>query len=151
RPEDYDLVIFVSGYAAQVYLTQLQDLAGKTQWPAHVLAATVGPASARVLREASGFCANTTVVCPLPEASTHESEALWRVLSAQSSLPKRVLIVRGTQGRNWLADQFEASGAQVHRHAAYHRQLAEWPAAALQRLHEWARQDEKATWLLTSG
>lgn len=151
RPESYDLVIFVSGHAARVYVNQLRDLAGATQWPASVPAATVGPASARTLREASDFCANTTVLCPPPEAPTHDSEALWRVLCDQPGRFERVLIVRGTQGRDWLADQLTASGTQVHRYAAYQRQPADWPAATLQQLNQWARQGEKATWLLTSG
>jgi len=151
RPEDYDLVIFVSGHAARVYLNQLRDLAGATQWPVGVPAATVGPASARTLREASDFCANTTVLCPPPDAPTHDSEALWRVLCDRSDQFERVLIVRGTQGRDWLADQLTACGAQVRRHAAYERQPADWPAAALQQLHQWAHQGAKATWLLTSG
>ena len=150
-PQHYDLVIFVSGHAARVYLNQLRDLAGQTEWPAAVPAATVGPASARALREASGFCADTTVFCPSPDAPSHDSEALWEVLRAQDFLPKRVLLVRGTQGRDWLADQFEAAGAQVQRHAAYQRRPADWPLSTVQQLREWARHGEKVTWLLTSG
>ncbi|CAM4155294.1 uroporphyrinogen-III synthase [Bordetella muralis] len=150
-PQDFDLVIFVSGHAARTYLNQLRDLAGQTDWPAAVSAATVGPASARALRETPGFCANTTVFCPPPAASTHDSEALWQVLRAQDSLPNRVLLVRGTQGRDWLADQLEAAGAQVRRHAAYERQPAQWLPSAVEQLRKWAQMREKTTWLLTSG
>ncbi|MBV7482471.1 uroporphyrinogen-III synthase [Bordetella sp. BOR01] len=150
-PQDYDLVIFVSGNAARLYMAQLHDVAGQATWPATTAAATVGPASARALRELPGFGADTTVLCPPPEAATHDSEALWAVLRTRGALPARVLLVRGTQGRDWLADQLTAAGTQVVRHAAYRRQPAPWPAAAVRQLHEWARQDARPAWLLTSG
>jgi len=150
-PQDYDLVVFVSGNAARQYLAQLRDVAGQSRWPVATLAATVGPASAQALRELPGFGADTTVLCPPPGAPTHDSEALWQVLRARGDLPQRVLLVRGTQGRDWLGDQLEAAGVQVRRHAAYRRQPAPWPAAAVRQLHEWARQGARPTWLLTSG
>ena len=150
-PQDYDLVVFVSGNAARHYLAQLRDVAGQGCWPAATPAATVGPASARALRELPGFGADTTVLCPPPQAPTHDSEALWQVLRECGELPRRVLLVRGTQGRDWLADQLEASGTLVRRHAAYRRRPAPWPPEALRQLREWARLDKRPTWLLTSG
>lgn len=150
-PEHYDLVVFVSGYAVRTYITQLRDVAGQREWPASVPVATVGPASAKALRELSDFCVDTTVLCPPPEAPTHDSEALWQVLRAQRALPKRVLIVRGTTGRDWLSEQFVACGAQVARHVAYHRQAAVWSPTVMRQLREWAQHGKKATWLLTSG
>jgi len=150
-PQDHDLVVFVSGNAARLYMAQLREVAGQTAWPLATAAATVGPASARALRELPGFGADTTVLCPPPEAPTHDSEALWAVLRARGPLPRRVLLVRGTQGRDWLAEQLEAAGAQVFRHAVYQRQPAPWPAAAVRQLHDWAGQGAQPTWLLTSG
>jgi len=150
-PQDHDLVVFVSGNAARLYMAQLLDVAGQPAWPVATAAATVGPASARTLRDLPGFGADTTVLCPPPEAPTHDSEALWAVLCARGPLPRRVLLVRGTQGRDWLAEQLEAAGVQVLRHAVYRRQPAPWPAAAARQLHDWAGQGTQATWLLTSG
>lgn len=150
-PQHYDLVVFVSGYAARAYLQQLRDLVGQTVWPTQVAAATVGPASARALRETPGFCVDTTVFCPPPDAPSHDSEALWQILRAQERLPARVLLVRGTQGRDWLGDQLEAAGATVSRHAAYQRQPADWPRSSVEQLRKWAEKGAKATWLLTSG
>jgi len=150
-PQHYDLVVFVSGNAARLYLQQLQSVAGQASWPTATPAATVGPASARALRELPGFGADATVLCPPPEAPTHDSEALWAVLTARGPLPRRVLLVRGTQGRDWLAEQLENAGAQVLRHAVYRRQPAPWPAAAVPCLRQWAGQGASATWLLTSG
>ncbi|MVW72180.1 uroporphyrinogen-III synthase [Bordetella sp. 15P40C-2] len=150
-PEQFDLVVFVSGYAAQVYFRQWREATGQARWPANVPAATVGPASATAVREQPGFGADTTVFCPPPDAQAHDSEALWELLRAQTRLPERVLIVRGTRGRDWLAQQLEASGVRVRIHAAYERQQAEWPATVIQQLHIWARHSQKVTWLLTSG
>lgn len=151
RPSAYDVVVFVSGNAARQYLNQLAQADGAAGWPAGVAAATVGPASAQALRETGLFGANTTVLHPDESASTHDSEALWRVFEAQPQLPARVLLVRGTQGRDWLGDKLEAHGVHVTRHAAYQRQPAGWTPDQLGALRRWAEAGVCATWLLTSG
>lgn len=151
RPSGFDLVVFVSGNAARLYLSQLAQADGAAAWPAHVAAATVGPASAQALRETGCFGANTTVLHPDDSAASHDSEALWRVLQAQPRLPARVLVVRGTQGRDWLGDQLEAHGASVTRHAAYQRRPAGWTLDQLGTLRRWAGAGVAATWLVTSG
>ncbi|MGE8655567.1 MAG: uroporphyrinogen-III synthase [Achromobacter sp.] len=151
RPADYDLVVFVSGNAARVYLDQLARADGPAAWPAGVIAATVGPASAAGLRELPAFGANTTVLHPGDQAASHDSEALWEVLRGLPRLPARVLLVRGTQGRDWLGDQLQAHGVAVTRHAAYARHPAQWDESALAPLRRWAAQGVAATWLITSG
>ena len=151
RPSAYDLVVFVSGNAARQYLDQLARADGAADWPAGVAVATVGPASAQALRDTGRFGVNTTVLHPDESAPSHDSEALWRVLAAQSQLPARVLVVRGTQGRDWLGDTLEAHGAHVTRHAAYRRQPAGWTAEQLATLRRWADAGVTATWLITSG
>lgn len=150
-PHHYDMVVFVSGYAVRAYVKQLREITGLARWPASVPVATVGPASATAVHELSDFCMDTTVVCPPPDARTHDSEALWAVLCDRERLPGRVLIVRGTQGRDWLTEQFESSGSQVHRYAAYHRQPAAWSSRAIEQLKQWGLRGQKVTWLLTSG
>ncbi len=151
RPSAYDLVVFVSGNAARQYLDQLAEADGAVAWPAGVAAATVGPASAQALRESGWFGANTTVLHPDESAASHDSEALWRVLQGLPRLPARVLLVRGTQGRDWLGDQLQAHGASVTRHAAYLRRPADWSPAQLAALRQWADSGAIATWLITSG
>lgn len=151
RLSDFDLVVFVSGNAARQYLNQLAQADGAAGWPAGVAAATVGPASAQALRDTGLFGANTTVLHPDDSASTHDSEALWRVLEAQPRLPARVLVVRGTQGRDWLGDKLAAHGVHVTRHAAYQRRPADWAPDQLGALRRWADTGVIATWLLTSG
>jgi uroporphyrinogen-III synthase len=151
RPSDFDLVVFVSGNAARLYLSQLAVADGSAAWPAQVAAATVGPASAQALHETGCIGANTTVLHPDESATSHDSEALWRVLQAQPRLPARVLVVRGTQGRDWLGDKLEAHGASVTRHAAYQRRPAGWTPEQLGTLRRWADTGVAATWLVTSG
>ncbi|MFD4837764.1 uroporphyrinogen-III synthase [Achromobacter sp. NPDC058515] len=151
RPSGYDMVVFVSGNAARQYLDQLASVDGPAAWPTGVIAATVGPASAQALREMTSFGANTTVLHPGESAPSHDSEALWRVLQDLPRLPARVLLVRGTQGRDWLGDTLEARGVAVTRHAAYLRRPARWSAGQLAELRRWADGGVHATWLITSG
>lgn len=150
-PNDYDLVVFVSGYAMQAYIKQLRCVAGVTAWPSNVPMATVGPSSAKMLDSLSDFCINTTILCPPADAPTHDSEALWKVLQARELRPKRVLIVRSTHGRNWLSEQFAMCGVIVVRYAAYQRVALDWAPQRVSQLHNWAQQRKKVTWLLTSG
>lgn len=151
RPADFDMVVFVSGNAAKQYLGQLAAAHGAAPWPDGVIAATVGPASAQALRELAAFGANTTVLHPGDDAPSHDSEALWAVLGRLPALPGRVLLVRGTQGRDWLGDQLQAHGVAVTRHAAYLRRPAVWDAETLEALRGWADAGIFATWLITSG
>lgn len=150
RPEDFELVVFVSGNAARIYLRQLRGMTGMQTWPAATVAATVGPASAQALYESGFFGENTTVVHPNAEAPRHDSEALLCELRRRGLRPQQVLIVRGTEGRNWLADRLIEAGASVLRHAVYRRRPTRWSEAALQHLHDWSLQGVKPTWLLTS-
>ncbi|WP_454690836.1 uroporphyrinogen-III synthase [Achromobacter aloeverae] len=149
RPQAYDLAVFVSGNAARHYLAQLQG-AGVTAWPASCAAATVGPASAAALR-ATGWFDGAELVHPGAAAPRHDSEALWDVLRQRGPLPRRVLIVRGTQGRDWLAEQLRGAGAEVTPHAAYLRAPARWGEAELAQLRAWRDQAARPAWLLTSG
>lgn len=151
RPADFDLVVFVSANAARCYLDQLAQAGAPQAWPPAVAAATVGPASAAGLHALPAFGANTTVLHPDDQAPSHDSEALWDVLRGLPRLPARVLLVRGTQGRDWLGDQLQAHGVAVTRHAAYARRPAPWDASEFARLRRWAAQGVKPTWLITSG
>nr|WP_186332211.1 uroporphyrinogen-III synthase [Bordetella genomosp. 13] len=148
-PHDYDLVVFVSGNAARLYLDRVAPHLPQG-WPAGCVAATVGPGSARVLADSGLLGAAAVILHPPAHAPAHDSEALWQLLSARP-LPRRALLVRGTQGRDWLSDQLAAAGVAVTRHAVYRRLPAAWPADAVQALRAWAGQGVPATWLLTSG
>jgi uroporphyrinogen-III synthase len=149
-PRDFDMVVFVSGNAAAQYLDQLRTL-GAGEWPASCIAAAVGPATAARLRESGSLGRQCTIVHPAADAPRHDSEALWELLAARGPIPARVLLVRGTDGRDWLAERLRAHGAQVHLHAVYRRVPARWDGAALAQVRDWAAAGQFPTWLLTSG
>jgi len=149
-PADHDLVVFVSGAAARRYFEQLAQ-AGQPSWPHDTVAATVGPASAAALRACPGFPAHARLVHPPPEAERHDSEALWSELAREGLHPRRVLLVRATRGRDWLAERLAAAGAQVRRHEAYRRSPAVWSADQERQLRAWRAGACHPVWLLTSG
>lgn len=152
-PADFGLTVFVSGNAVRMFLDGWRRTAGPDwAWPASAVAAVVGPASARALREHPAFGAAPRVLQPASDSAHFDSEALWDVLAA-ASLPSRVLIVRGGRGeqgsgRDWLAGRLREAGAGVTLHGAYRRVPEAWTPAQVGRLQELAR--APAAWLLTS-
>ncbi|HEY9459846.1 MAG TPA: uroporphyrinogen-III synthase [Paralcaligenes sp.] len=134
-PDDYDLIVFVSGNAARFYLDQFAQLGSGRQWPAHTLLATVGRASAQPLYDA-GFIAPTHILHPPSggQNQAQDSEALWSLLQPCINGLKRVLIIRGETGREWLAQHLEQAGAAVLRHAIYRREPARWTAEQNQQI-----------------
>ncbi|ANN66428.1 uroporphyrinogen-III synthase [Bordetella bronchialis] len=149
-PGNFDLAVFVSGNAAAQYLDQLRAI-GQSQWPSSCVAAAVGPGTAARLRDRGGLEAPGLVLHPGADAPRHDSEALWELLAMRGPIPRRVLLVRGTEGRDWLAERLRDHGAQVHLHAVYHRVAADWDAAVLAQLQAWTREGHHPTWLLTSA
>jgi uroporphyrinogen-III synthase len=145
-----DLVVFVSGNAARFFLDRrLRDEPGAA-WPANVAAATVGPGSAAALRAHPSFGERAELVTPPACSAQFDSEALWETLKARPQPLRTVLIVRGTQGRDWLAGRLRDAGVTVHIHTAYRRAPAPWTPAALAALQAMAARGESAIWLLTS-
>ena len=143
-PADYDLIVFVSVNAVAGYASQLGD---RYVWPGSTLAACVGLTTAQSVRDAFG----ETIQVLHPAANeTQDSESLWRVITARGTMPRRVLILRGQDGRDWLADQFRALSIAVHLHAAYCRELATWSSAIQAEVSVWIENDHRVVWLLTS-
>jgi uroporphyrinogen-III synthase len=149
-PGDFDLAVFVSGNAAALYLAQL-EAHGMTAWPASCIPAAVGPATAARLRASGMLAQDCRIVHPASDAPRHDSEALWDCLVARGPVPSRVLIVRGTDGRDWLARRLREHGASVHLHAVYRRVPARWDDGVLAQLAQWAANGSRPAWLLTSG
>jgi len=149
-PGGYDLAVFVSGAAARAYADQLRQIAAMQQWPLHVPVACVGPATAAAMR--GGFWPDALrILHPGLDAPTHDSEALWQVL-AHSGLPlRRVLLVRGATGREWLAQRLAQLGVVVDRHVVYARQPVDWSEPARRVLAHWHNTGLTPVWLVTSG
>lgn len=147
-PEAYDLVIFVSVPAIDAYRAQLGD---NYSWPTKTFIGCVGQASVTAAREAFG----TENQFLHPEIfSTQDSEALWSVIQTRREQDphklQRVLIVRGQDGRDWLAAKCAENGMHVDFHAAYCRKAATWSSQNLKSLQDWALREVQPVWLLTS-
>jgi uroporphyrinogen-III synthase len=150
-PRDYDLVVFVSGNAARFYLKQLAETDHDAFWPSGTIAATVGAASAAPLQLSGWFGADTHIVHPAADSPKQDSEALFQLLGQRGVRPRRVLLVRGTRGRDWLGNALEQQGAVVQTHAVYRRGPEPWDRAAQAQLQDWARERILPYWLLTSA
>lgn len=118
------LAMFVSPNAAERFFAHRP--AG-TDWPASVPAASPGPGTTRVLR-ALGVA---RVIEPAPDAPQFDSEALWQQLKGEDWQGRRVLVVRGTSGRDWIADQLRAQGADLALLSAYRRAAPHLDAEAV--------------------
>lgn len=146
RPEAFDLIVFVSRAAVTGYCRQLARV-GALTWPSQTLAACVGLSTATAIREAFGK--SVVVVHPAP-AETQDSEALLPLLLKLTQPLKKVLIVRGQEGREWLSQHLLTQGVQVSFHQAYLREPAQWNEALQAQLQTFKRHGTQATWLLTS-
>lgn len=110
------LVVFVSPNAVQHFLAAAPL---PVAWPPGVLAGSTGPGTTRALRHAGVPPAQ--IVEPAAEAGQFDSEALWARLQPMDWAGQRVLVVRGEDGRDWLAQALRARGAEVDFVAAYRR------------------------------
>ena len=108
------LVMFVSANAVDHFF------AGRpagTPWPEALPAGSTGPGTSAALRAAGVL----RVEEPSADAVQFDSEALWARLAGQAWTGRRVLVVRGEEGRDWLAQTLTEHGAQVDFVAAYRR------------------------------
>ena len=144
-PDGFDLVLFVSGYAAQCYF-QAQAAAA---WPAGTLAAAVGASTLQAIAH-WGKVPATALFGP-PDDSLQDSEALWQSLQDAGIRPQRVLIVRGSTGRDWLGQRLQQDGAQVTWLAAYRRDPAVWTASQGRALADAVRQHAASLLLMVFG
>ncbi|MFT3820685.1 MAG: uroporphyrinogen-III synthase [Rubrivivax sp.] len=110
------LAMFVSPNAVQHFFdARPPDQA----WPAATLAGSTGPGTSAALRAAG--IADAQLVEP-PAAGPFDTETLWQQrLQQRPWQGRRVLIVRGDGGRDWLAQTLRAAGAQVDFVTAYRR------------------------------
>lgn len=115
--DSYDLLVFVSRQAVVAYFESNREA-----WPDGVHAAAVGQATAQVLRE---YVPDIHILAP-EISSEQDSEALLALIDQRGHSFTRVLILRGQQGREWLAREFERRGAAVKRHTVYRRTPTLW-------------------------
>jgi uroporphyrinogen-III synthase len=128
----FALLMFVSANAVQQFM---RHRPAQAAWPAQVLAGSTGPGTSTALRRA-GVPPQALVE---PAGTVFDSEALWQRLAARDWSGRRVLVVRGESGRDWLAERFGQAGARVDFLAAYERRLPQ-PDAPGQALLDAAQQ-----------
>ncbi|HXH02971.1 MAG TPA: uroporphyrinogen-III synthase [Candidatus Competibacteraceae bacterium] len=124
------LAVFTSANAVRHALPWLPQPLPPALW-----LAAIGPATARALAEAG---LTPTLSAPPP----HNSEALLALPGLQHVAGWRVLIVRGTGGRELLAETLRSRGAEVAVAEVYRRRRPPLDAAAL--LAHWQRGEIQA-------
>ena len=144
RPENFDLIVFVSRAAVTGYRRQLPE---NFAWPAEVAAACMGPVTASAITRTFG--AALTVLHPQGFVA-QDSEALWPLILGQKPLPRRVLILRGQDGREWLGEKLTKLDVAVTIHQTYQREVASWSDQVREPLLTLSKTGGNAVWLLTS-
>ena len=150
-PERYALVVFVSPNAVDHAFGRMF-----APWPVDVPVAVVGPGSVAALARQGVHAPGHRVLSPPTEHADprFDSEALFAAIEAhfgETGLQgKRVLIVRGDGGREWLAERLEEAGARVEKVAAYRRLMPEPSTQKWERVHALLAGAPHA-WLLTSS
>lgn len=142
----YAMLFFVSGNAVEHFFACRPS---DRPWPAGTLAAAPGPGTAAALRTAG--VPPGCVVEPAADAASFDSESLWQQIRARPWAGREVLIVRGEQGRDWLAAQLRAAGAQARFLAAYARGPAPLDAAGRALLEAAQREPARHLWLFSSS
>jgi uroporphyrinogen III methyltransferase/synthase len=154
--ERYALVVFVSPNAVDRAFACYASVS--SIWPPALPVAVVGPASVAALERHGVAAPDHRVVSPSgagdEEPARFDSESLYTALEttfgADAFAGKRVLIVRGDGGREWLAERLREAGAEVETVAAYRRIVPEPPIAAWTQVHALLEGAPHA-WLVTSS
>jgi len=133
----YDFVMFVSANAVE------QALATSTPWPQNVTALAPGKGTAAALQQAG-----VPAECILMPVARFDSEGLLALPALQHMQGKRVLILRGEQGRELLGETLAARGAEVTRVTCYRRMC---PAGETEFLWPLLRQNRLQAITLTTG
>jgi uroporphyrinogen-III synthase len=140
------LVVFVSPNAALQFFRAAP--AGST-WPAQTRAASPGPGTTRTLVELG--VPPTLIDAPADDAPQFDSEALWQQLQGCDWQRASVLLVRGPQGRDWLAARLVERGAVVDTLAAYERRPPHLDAEASALLDDTLAAPQRHLWLFSSS
>lgn len=140
------LVMFVSANAVAHFFALAP---ASMAWPAGVRAGSTGPGTSAALRAAG--VPRAAIVEPPAETGVFDSEALWVQISAEDWAGRQALVVRGEEGRDWLADTLRSRGAQVQFVAAYGRRAPQPDAAGQALLAQALAEPDRHLWLFSSS
>ena len=165
----YAACMFVSGNAVEYFFKQNMALAKVA--PGHIATKTIAsnapglPTSLRFMAPGPGTVAALLAAgvpagqidAPAADADQFDSEALWAVVGQRDWQGRRVLVVRGesqgsggvSSGRDWIARQWEAAGAQVDFVGVYQRRAPVFTDAQLERAR--AASADGSMWLFSSS
>jgi uroporphyrinogen-III synthase len=107
-----DWVMFVSANAVEHFFALRPE--GAT-WPLGLAAGAPGPGTKAALQAAG------VPLIDEPVPGRADSEGLWAQVAPRGWRGRRVRVVRGEDGRDWLAEQLREAGAEVGFVAAYRR------------------------------
>ncbi len=107
-----DWVMFVSANAVERFFAGRPPGAA---WPPALRAGAPGPGTRAALQAAG------VVAIDEPVPGRADSEGLWARVAARGWAGRQVLVVRGEDGRDWLAERLRAEGADLAYVAAYRR------------------------------
>jgi uroporphyrinogen-III synthase len=107
-----DWVMFVSANAVEHFFAARPPGGA---WPATLPAGSPGPGTRSALQAAG------VALIDEPVPGQADSEGLWARVAGRGWAGRRVLVVRGEDGRDWLADRLRAAGAELRFLAAYRR------------------------------
>lgn len=138
-------VMFVSANAVEQFFA-LRPPGGA--WPPGLGAGSTGQGTSAALRSCG--VPQALIAQPAP-GEPSESEALWRQIAQQPWQGKRVLVVRGEDGRNWLAQQWQQAGAAVAFLVAYQRRLPVLAAVQAALLAQALADPQHHAWLFSSS
>ncbi len=145
----FDCVVLVSPMAVQA----VARLRNAQPWPEAVALAAVGEATVRAVHQILQPSARTRIIAPKIQdgaaGSEAGSEVLWPAL--QAFAPRRVLLARAQQGRDWLAQQLQAQGADVTTVAVYERVPQPLSAAQRAQLQRWRDEGVRIVTVFTSS
>ncbi len=120
RLEEFDFAVFVSTNAIAEVGRKLPDV-----WPANVVAAVVGPASAEAARELG-------IGGVIEPTERFDSEGLLARPELADMKNKKVVVFRGNGGRELIVEELSARGAIVEVVEAYRRLPPKVTAAELE-------------------
>jgi uroporphyrinogen-III synthase len=115
RLDRQSVVMFVSANAVQHFFAARPT--GAT-WPVGLTAACTGPGTRAALHAAG--VPEADLLSPAA-GQVQESESLWALLRTRDWRGSQVLVVRGEEGRDWLAERWRTAGAKVGFVTAYRR------------------------------
>jgi uroporphyrinogen-III synthase len=167
RLNDYAACMFVSGNAVTHFFQGKEALAQQLWAQAAINSIADKNSGLRCMAPGPGTVAALRAVgvpagqidAPAADAEQFDSEALWESVGQRDWQGRRVLIVRGASaaagaipasaGRDWIAQQWQAAGAQVDFVGVYQRRAPTLTSAQAERAH--AASADGSVWLFSSS